>query len=72
VVSAVGNPDLSGGGGRGRQRAEPPRGFVVFPIEGRIPGRRVGAGAGWLRDWWIVIAAVFVATAVIAAALIVR
>ncbi len=73
MVSAVGNPDLSGDGGRGRERAELPRGFVVFPSEVRLPRRgAAGASPGWLRNWWIVIAAVLVAAAVIAAALIVR
>jgi hypothetical protein len=69
----MGDPDLRPADRGGREAAGPPRGLVVFPIESLTPGRkREGSGVGWLRNWWIVFAALILATAVIWLALLVR
>ena len=67
----MGDPDLRPGDGR--EAAERPRGLVVFPIDSLAPGaRRERSGVGWLREWWIVFAALVLAAAIIGLALLVR
>jgi hypothetical protein len=69
----MGDPDLRPADRGGREAAGRPRGLVVFPIESLTPGRsREGSGAGWLRRWSIVFAALVLAAAVIWLALLVR
>ena len=69
----MGNPDLSSAERGGPAAAGRPPGLVVFPIESLVPGaRRERGGLGWLREWWIVFAALVVAALVIAAALLLR
>jgi hypothetical protein len=54
-------------------RPERPRGLVVFPIESLAPTTARPSGRlGWLRDWWIVFAAMVFAAAVVGVALLVR
>ena len=66
MVSPMGNPDLSeqpGGSAR--------RGLVIFPAEGRVD-RDQGPAVGRFGDWWLVLAAVAVAAAMVGIALLGR
>jgi hypothetical protein len=69
----MGDPDLTPADRGGRGAAGRPRGLVVFPIESLAPEHeREGSGAGWLRNWWIVFAALVLAAAIIGVALVIR
>jgi hypothetical protein len=73
LVPAMGDPDLTPADGRGHEAAPRPRGLVVFPIESlALAARRRRRGSRWLREWWIVFAALVLAAAVIGVALLVR
>jgi hypothetical protein len=62
----MGNPDLSGApGGDAR------RGLVIFPAEDRAD-RDEALAVGRFGDWWLVLAAVAVAAAMVGIALLVR
>jgi hypothetical protein len=50
---------------------ERPRGLVVFPIDS-LGVSHTREHVSWLRNWWIVFAAIAVAAALIALAFLVR